>query len=117
VLSIVANMFKALPQGLPFNVRVFSADDASAAEREAAASRFSAALIDTLGDAALVLPVHAAYQRLAQTYGDQQRPWPLSADEQLVADQWEAAELAATLAAFGENRYLGDADFELRANF
>ena len=34
--------------------------------------------------------------------------------EQLLAEQWETAELAATHAAFGVNRYLGDADFEIQ---
>lgn len=68
---------------------------------------------DGLGDAALVAPVYRAYQRLVMAYGDSPRPWPLSADEQVLAEQWESAELAAVTAAFGSDRYMGDADYSI----
>ena len=98
-----------------YTLKIFTAEDVPQSERQLAAQRFRAALEGTLGDAALVLPVYRAWYKLFQTYGEQPRPWPITAAEQLLADQWEAAELAATQAAFGVNRYFGDADFELGA--
>ena len=100
---------------MAYILRIFTAEDVPEPERELATQRFRAALEDTLGDAALVLPVYCAWRRLFQAYGEHPRPWPITPAEQLLADQWEAAELAATQAAFGVNRYLGDADFELGA--
>ena len=99
---------------MAYLLKIFSADDVSAADRELAQVRFRAALEDILGDASLVWPCYQAYLRLFQHYGDHPRPWPITAAEQLLADQWEAAELAATQAAFGVNRYLGDVDFEIQ---
>ena len=98
---------------LAYILKIYSAEEISLVERESAVQRFCAALEAELGDAALVVPCHAAYRRLFLLFADHTRPWPVSAAEQLLADQWEAAELAATQAAFGVNRYLGDADFEI----
>ena len=100
---------------MTYLLKIFSADEVSLAERESALLRFRAVLDEMLGDAALVLPIYTAYRRLFLLYADHPRPWPVSAAEQLLADEWEAAELAATQAAFGVNRYLGDADFEISA--
>ncbi len=100
---------------MAYLLKIFSADNVTETERSRAVERFQKALEDTLGDASLVLPCHTAYQKLFQQYGDHPRPWPVTAAEQLLAEQWEAAELAATQAAFGVNRYLGDADFEIQA--
>ncbi|MDW5442554.1 hypothetical protein [Polaromonas sp. SM01] len=96
-----------------YTVKIFHDDDVSDAEREAAVRRFCAALDNTLGDASLVAPVYRAYLRLLQAHGEHARPWDLSPSEQLLADQWEASELAATQAAFGSERYMGDAHYEL----
>lgn len=100
---------------MPYQLKIFTAEDVDAAEREQATRRFRAALETSLGDESLVMPVYLAYLRLWQIHGDAPRPWPVSPAEQLLAAQWEAAELEATQAAFGANRYLGDADFELLA--
>ena len=100
---------------MTYHLKIFTAEDVSDAERGAAIQRFRFALDTALGDAALVLPIRSAYSRLLLTHGDAERPWPISSDEQLLVDRWEQAELAATQAAFGMNRYLGDADFELSA--
>ena len=100
---------------MAYLLKIFTADDVTAAEREQAVLRFRAALESALGDAALVLPCYNIYRKLALQYADYPRPWPVSADELLLAEQWEAAELVATQAAFGVNRYLGDADFEIQA--
>ncbi len=98
---------------MSYTLKIFAAEDVSDAERAQAAQRFRSALDSSLGDASLVMPVYRAYLRLLQTHGEHLRPWPLSPEEQVLAEQWEAAELAATQAAFGPDRYMGDADFEL----
>lgn len=98
---------------MSYTLRIFHTDEVSDAERQAAAQRFRFALEETLGDASLVVPMYRAWSRLLLAHQGQERPWDLSSDEQLVADQWEAAELAATQAAFGTERYLGDAHYEL----
>jgi hypothetical protein len=100
---------------MAYSLKIFSADDVSAAQRELAVARFRAALEETLGDERLVWPCYQAYLKLFQQYSDHPRPWPITPAEQVLAEQWEAAELAATQAAFGVNRYLGDADFEIQA--
>lgn len=98
---------------MSYSLKIFTAEDVDPAERRLAQQRFRAALDSALGDAALVLPIYRAYGRLLLAHGEAERPWPITSDEQLLFDSWEAAELAATHAAFGVNRYLGDADFEL----
>ena len=98
-----------------YTLKIFTPDDVSESERQQAQKRFRDALESSLGDELLVLPVYQAYLRLLQTHGDSLRPWPVTPAEQLLADQWEAAELAATQAAFGVHRYMGDAHFELGA--
>ena len=99
---------------MPYSVRIFHSEEVSDAERVAAVQRFRTALEASLGDASLVMPVHDAYQRLLHSHGEQARPWDISPAEQVLADQWEAAELAATQAALGADRYMGDAQFELQ---
>lgn len=96
-----------------YQIKIFAAEDVSQTERDLAGLRFRAALEEALGDAALVAPVYRAWLRLYQIHADHPRPWPVSPAELLLAEQWEAAELAATVAAFGENRYMGDAHFEI----
>ena len=98
---------------MSYTVRIFAAEDIDDVQREQAVQRFKVALETSLGDAALVAPVYRIWLKLHQSYGDHPRPWPISDAEQLLADQWEGAELAATQAAFGVNRYMGDAHFEL----
>ena len=98
---------------MPYLLKIYTADDVSDIQRELAVKRFRAALEETLGDARLVLPCYEAYLKLFQLYSEHPRPWPITSAEQILAEQWEAAELAATQAAFGVNRYLGDADFEI----
>lgn len=100
---------------MAYQLKIFSADNVSAAERNLAVRRFREALEEVLGDESLVLPCYLAYLKVFHLYGERSHPWPLTPAEQHLVDQWEAAELAATQAAFGINRYLGDADFEIRA--
>ena len=98
---------------MAYTLKIFTAEDVSSTERANAEHRFRNALDNALGSEDLVLPVYQTYLRLLQAYGDQERPWPITTEEQLLADQWEAAELAATQAAFGAERYMGDAEFEI----
>jgi hypothetical protein len=83
-------------------------------ERREAQQRFRRALEDTLGDSMLVAPVYAAYLRIVGTYGDTPDPDSLTDAERAIFDQWQAAETAAVAAAFGPNRYMGDAMYEIR---
>ena len=98
---------------MSYTLKIFASEDVSETDRSQAEQRFRAALEAEIGDPSLVWPVYQAWLKLSQSYADHPKPWPVSDAEQLLATQWEAAELAATQAAFGVNRYLGDAHFEL----
>jgi hypothetical protein len=88
--------------------------DVSDAQRREAEQRFRHALEQTLGDAELVVPVYRAYHRIVATYGETPDPDSLSDAERAVFEQWQAAETAAVAAAFGPNRYMGDAMYEIK---
>jgi non-ribosomal peptide synthetase component F len=88
--------------------------DVPEAERREAEQRFRRALEETLGDASLVAPVYRAYLRIVGSHGDAPDPDNLTDAERAVFDQWRAAETAAVAAAFGPNRYMGDAMYEIR---
>ena len=82
---------------------------------QAAEQRFRQALDAALGDESLVAPVHAAYRRIVAIYGETPADDVLSPEELEIFSQWQAAESAALTAALGPNRYMGDAQFEIRA--
>ncbi|HMA09856.1 MAG TPA: hypothetical protein VKP68_18400 [Ramlibacter sp.] len=88
--------------------------DVSDAQRREAERRFRDALEQTLGDAALVAPVYRAYQRIVATHGETPDPDSLTDAERAIFEQWQAAETAAMAAAFGPNRYMGDAMYEIK---
>src|SRR5512140_1399073 len=88
--------------------------DVSDAQRREAERRFRDALEQTLGDAALVAPVYRAYQRIVATHGETPDPDSLTDAERAIFEQWQAAETAAVAAAFGPNRYMGDAMYEIK---
>src|SRR5674476_245677 len=88
--------------------------DVSDAQRREAEQRFRRALEETLGDAVLVAPVYKAYLRIVGTYGDTPDPDSLTDAERAIFDQWQAAETAGVAAAFGPNRYMGDARYEIK---
>lgn len=100
---------------MSYTLKLYAFEDVSDQERQAAEQRFRKALDTTLGDACLVLPVYRAYRRIVATYGDAPAPDTLTDAEQQVFDQWQAAETAAVTAAFGPNRYMGEAHFEIQA--
>ena len=94
-------------------MRLHAFEDATDKQRQQAEQRFRQALDNTLGDASLVAPVHAAYRRIVAVYGESPAPDTLSDAEQQIFDQWQAAELAALTAALGPYRHMGEAQFEI----
>jgi hypothetical protein len=99
---------------MTYSVSIFSGDDASIEQRAAAAKRFCAALEAHLGDASLVVPIYAMYQRLTNTFGDTPDVEAMSESEREVFESWQIAEAAALQAAFGTHRYLDEGGYELR---
>ena len=100
---------------MSYTLRLYAFEDATPEQLRAAEQRFRKALDETLGDAGLVLPVYAAYSQLVSIYGESPADDVMSANEELVFKQWQAAELAAMTAALGPDRYMGEAQFEISA--
>ncbi len=100
---------------MSYTLRIYAGDDASPEQMRAAEQRFRAALDATLGDESLVLPVYTAYRKLVAIYGESPAEDVMGDDEKLVFEQWQAAESAALTAALGPDRYMGEAEFEIRA--
>jgi hypothetical protein len=98
---------------MTYSVILYEAD-VTEAQRRDAERRFRDALESTLGDAVLVAPVYQAYQRIVASYGDSPSLEALTDAERAIFEQWQAAETAAVAAAFGPNRYMGDAMYEIR---
>ena len=99
---------------MSYTLRLYASEDVSPEQLRAAEQRFKAALEESLGDASLVAPVYAAYTRLVATYGEEPAEDALSPEELEIFTQWQAAESAAMTAALGPNRYMGEAQFEIR---
>jgi len=100
---------------MSYQLKLYAFEDASPTQLQAAEQRFRQALDESLGDESLVAPVHAAYRRIVDTYGESPAEDVLSPGELEIFNQWQAAELAAMTAALGPNRYMGDAQFEIRS--
>lgn len=100
---------------MTYRLKFYAFEDASARERQEAEQRFRQALDAALGDAALVAPVYRAYRHIVATYGEAPDPETLTHAQQQVFEQWQAAESAAVIAAFGPHRYLEEAYFEIEA--
>lgn len=98
---------------MTYSLTLYAFEDATDQERQDAEKRFRKALDETLGDASLVAPVYAAYLKLVAIYGDAPAQDVLSPEELEIFNQWQAAESAALTAAFGPNRYMGEAQFEI----
>lgn len=88
-------------------------DEVGEADRRAAEQRYRRALDEALGDARLVLPTWRAWLGIAERHGDHPDVSALTDAEREVAELWLAAEAAATTAAFGPNRYLDEARFDI----
>lgn len=100
---------------MSYTLKLYAFEDVSREELQAAEQRFKAALETTLGDASLVAPVYAAYMKIVARYGETPAEEALSPSELEIFSQWQAAESAAVTAALGPNRYMGDAQFEIRS--
>ncbi|MDP2263709.1 MAG: hypothetical protein Q8K24_11190 [Hydrogenophaga sp.] len=100
---------------MTYRLRLFVSDDSSPAQREAAERLFRQALESSLGDAALVLPVHAAWQRLAARHGESPDMEALTVEERMVFETWQLAEAAALQAVFGPHRHLDEGGYEISA--
>ena len=98
---------------MTYTVTLFDADGVTDAQRRDAEQRFRRALEDTLGDAGLGAPVITADLELVATYGEAPPPDALTDAERAIFEQWQAAETAAVVAAFGSHRYMGDATYEI----
>lgn len=99
---------------MSYSVRLYAPEDVSSDELQAAQQRFKAALEAMLGDASLVAPVYAAYLKIVAAHGETPAQDALSPGELEIYSQWQAAESAAITAALGPNRYMGDAQFEIK---
>ncbi|OGB03695.1 MAG: hypothetical protein A3E79_13340 [Burkholderiales bacterium RIFCSPHIGHO2_12_FULL_61_11] len=99
---------------MSYRLKLYACEDVSREELQAAEQRFKAALEATLGDASLVAPVYAAYMKIVAAHGETPADEALSTGELEIFSQWQAAESAAVTAALGPNRYMGDAQFEIR---
>ncbi len=100
---------------MSYSVRLFAYEEVSEFEKRAAEQRFCTALNDALGDASLVLPVYSMYRKLVAVYGESPSADVLSTEELEIFNQWQVAESAALTAALGPHRYMGEAEFDIRA--
>ena len=100
---------------MSYSVRLFAYEEVSEFEKRAAEQRFCMALNEALGDASLVLPVYSMYRKLVAVYGESPSADVLSTEELEIFNQWQAAESAALTAALGPHRYMGEAEFDIRA--
>lgn len=100
---------------MSYSLKLYVFEDVSREQLQAAEQRFKAALEATLGDAGLVAPVYAAYMKIVAAHGETPADEALSPDELEIFSQWQSAESAAVTAALGPNRYMGDAQFEIRS--
>ena len=98
---------------MSYFLTLYDADGASELQHRQAEQRFRKALDETLGDESLVGPVYTAYLRIIGAHGETPDLESLSDAERAIFEQWQAAETAAIAAAFGPNRYMGDAMYEL----
>ena len=98
---------------MSYVLTLYDADGASAIQHRDAEQRFRGALEQALGDESLVAPVYTAYLRIIGSYGETPDPESLGQAEREIVSRWQAAETAAIAAAFGPNRYMGDAMYEL----
>ena len=99
--------------GMGFTVRLYAPDGATPGAQARAERRFAQALVDSLGDPAVVWPVFVAARALTERYGDEPDPHALTEDEFLLLSQWQAAEAAAREAVFGPHRHLEEGGYEI----
>jgi hypothetical protein len=98
---------------MSYTLTLITGEEASETERRAAEQRFRRALDAALGDASLVAPTYSVYLRIVAVHGHSPDVTALTDAEREVVEQWQAAESAATVAAFGPHRYLEEGRFEI----
>jgi hypothetical protein len=98
---------------MTYTLKLFVPDGSSAAQREAAERLFRETLETSLGDAALVAPVYAAYLAIVGQHGETPDPEALTVEERTVLEHWQQAEGAALAAVFGPYRNLDEGGYEL----
>lgn len=98
---------------MTYTLRLFVSDDTSPAQRQAAERLFRQALETALGDADLVAPVYAAYQRIAALHGESPDMEALTLDERTLFEHWQLAEAAALAAVWGPYRSLDEGSYEI----
>lgn len=98
---------------MTYTLQLYVPDGASAAERQNAEQRFRQTLEAALGDAALVLPVYLAVQRLLAQHGEVPDPESLSVDERTLLEHWRQAEAAAMEAVWGPHRHLDEGGYQI----
>jgi hypothetical protein len=98
---------------MTYSLKLFVPGDTSPGQRQSAEQRFCVALEAALGDAALVAPVYAAYQRLVMQHGETPDPDALTVDERTVLEHWQLAETAAMEAVFGPHRHLDEGGYAI----
>jgi hypothetical protein len=110
---IVQRARRATLGSMTYTLKLFVSDDTSPQQRQAAERLFRQALETTLGDAALVAPVFAAYQRIAALYGETPDVEALTVDERMLFEHWQLAEAAALAAVWGPYRSLDEGSYEI----
>jgi hypothetical protein len=98
---------------MSYSLKIFVPDDTSPAQRAAAEQRYRDALEASLGDAALVAPVYAAFLAIITEHGESPDTDALNLDQRLVLEQWQLAEAAAMEAVFGPHRHMGEGLVEI----
>lgn len=98
---------------MTYSLQLYVSDDTTPAQRQAAERLFRKALEAALGDAALVVPVYAAYQAIVARYGDTPDVEALTVEERTVFEHWQLAETAAVEAVFGPHRHLDEGGYQI----
>ncbi|THU05385.1 hypothetical protein E9531_02275 [Lampropedia puyangensis] len=106
-------------QPWPFHVDLWFGDETvSSRQRTQAQAAFGQALVNALGNVALVLPIYHAFLRIIQTQGtgsaDTIDVDNLSDAERHVFESWRIAEVAALEAVFGAHRQMGEGLYEIK---
>ncbi|TNF62338.1 MAG: hypothetical protein EP306_03580 [Burkholderiales bacterium] len=99
---------------MSYTLTLHTPDGASPQARQQAERRFCRALEEALGDAALVVPVYEAVQRIRAQHGPEPDLEALTPDERTVLELWLQAESAALAAVFGPHRHLDEGGYEIR---
>jgi len=99
---------------MSYTLTLHTPDGDSQQARQLAERRFCRTLEEALGDAALVVPVYAAVQRIRAQHGPEPDLEALTSDERTVLELWQQAEAAAMESVFGPHRHLDEGGYEIR---